>query len=40
MGVAGIKVDFIDRDDQEAIRWFEIIASAAAKRKLMVDSTV
>jgi alpha-glucosidase len=36
-GVAGLKVDFIDRDDQLAIRWFEEIAAAAAKRKLMID---
>ncbi|MEJ2880005.1 glycoside hydrolase family 97 protein [Pedobacter sp. GR22-6] len=37
LGAAGIKVDFIDRDDQLAIRWFEQIAKAAAKRKLMVN---
>lgn len=37
LGAAGLKVDFIDRDDQEAIRWFEQIAKAAAKRKLMVN---
>lgn len=37
IGAAGIKVDFIDRDDQLAIRWFEQIARAAAKRKLMVN---
>lgn len=36
-GVVGIKVDFIDRDDQEAIRWFEEVAAAAAKHKLMVN---
>lgn len=36
-GVVGIKVDFIDRDDQEAIRWFEEVAAAAAKYKLMVN---
>lgn len=36
-GVAGIKVDFIDRDDQEAIRWFEEVAAACAKHKLMVN---
>lgn len=36
-GVAGLKVDFIDRDDQEAITWFEKIAEAAAKRKLMIN---
>lgn len=37
IGAAGIKVDFIDRDDQLAIQWFEQIANAAAKRNLMVN---
>lgn len=37
IGAAGIKVDFIDRDDQLAIQWFEEIAKAAAKRNLMVN---
>lgn len=37
IGAAGIKVDFIDRDDQLAIQWFEQIAQAAAKRNLMVN---
>ncbi len=37
LGVAGIKVDFFDRDDQLAIQWFELIAKEAAKRKLMVN---
>lgn len=37
IGAAGIKVDFFDRDDQLAIAWFEKIAKAAAKRKLMID---
>ncbi|MBO9152205.1 glycoside hydrolase family 97 protein [Chitinophaga sp. GCM10012297] len=37
LGAAGIKVDFIDRDDQQAIQWFEQIARAAAKRNLMVN---
>jgi alpha-glucosidase len=36
-GAVGLKVDFIDRDDQLAIRWFEDIASAAAKKKLMIN---
>ncbi|HEY9046851.1 MAG TPA: glycoside hydrolase family 97 protein [Ohtaekwangia sp.] len=36
-GVAGLKVDFFDRDDQLAIKWFEDIAAAAAKHKLMVN---
>ncbi|NRF37343.1 glycoside hydrolase family 97 protein [Pedobacter foliorum] len=37
IGAAGIKVDFFDRDDQEAIQWIELIAKEAAKRKLMVN---
>jgi alpha-glucosidase len=36
-GVAGIKVDFIDRDDQLAIEFYERLAHEAAKRKLLVD---
>lgn len=36
-GVAGIKVDFFDRDDQIANQMYERIASEAAKRKLMVN---
>lgn len=36
-GVAGLKVDFIDRDDQLAISWFERIAAAAAEQKLMIN---
>lgn len=36
-GVAGIKVDFIDRDDQDAINFYERLAREAAKRKLLVD---
>lgn len=36
-GVKGIKVDFIDRDDQEAITWFEKIAASAARYQLMVN---
>ncbi|NJM94279.1 MAG: Retaining alpha-galactosidase [Cytophagales bacterium] len=36
-GVAGVKVDFIDRDDQLAIRFYERLAAEAAKRQLLVD---
>jgi alpha-glucosidase len=36
-GVAGIKVDFIDRDDQLAVNFYERLAREAAKRKLLVD---
>ncbi|GAA4307015.1 glycoside hydrolase family 97 protein [Mucilaginibacter gynuensis] len=37
LGAVGIKVDFFDRDDQEAISWLELIAKEAAKRQLMVN---
>jgi alpha-glucosidase len=36
-GVAGVKVDFIDRDDQLAIEFYERLVKAAAKHKLLVD---
>ncbi|MFS4456125.1 glycoside hydrolase family 97 protein [Maribacter sp. 2304DJ31-5] len=36
-GVAGTKVDFIDRDDQLAINFYERIAAESAKRQLLVD---
>lgn len=37
LGAVGIKVDFFDRDDQEAINWMEQIAEAAARKQLMVN---
>ncbi|MGM9738208.1 MAG: glycoside hydrolase family 97 protein [Candidatus Cryptobacteroides sp.] len=36
-GVSGLKVDFFDRDDQLAMRWYEDIAREAAKHHLMVN---
>jgi alpha-glucosidase len=36
-GIAGVKVDFIDRDDQLAIEYYERFAAEAAKYKLLVD---
>ncbi|MEM6763912.1 MAG: glycoside hydrolase family 97 protein [Bacteroidota bacterium] len=36
-GVAGIKVDFIDRDDQIAVNFYERLVRESAKRKLLVD---
>jgi len=36
-GVAGVKVDFIDRDDQMAINFYERCGREAAKHKLLVD---
>lgn len=36
-GVKGIKVDFMQRDDQKMVAFYERTAREAAKRKLMVD---
>ena len=36
-GIAGVKIDFMERDDQEMVNWYEKITAAAAKHKLMVD---
>ncbi len=36
-GVKGIKVDFMQRDDQKMVNYYERVAVEAAKRKLMVD---
>jgi len=36
-GVRGIKVDFMDRDDQKVVNFYKKVASEAAKRKLVVD---
>lgn len=36
-GVAGIKVDFMDRDDQPMVDWFHRILSQAAEHHLLVD---
>ena len=37
MGVKGFKVDFMDRDDQEMVRFVYDVAKTAAKYKLLVD---
>lgn len=37
IGIKGIKVDFMDRDDQKIVNFYRRCASAAAKRKLIVD---
>jgi alpha-glucosidase len=36
-GVKGIKVDFMDRDDQKIVNYYKKVAAEAAKRKLIVD---
>ncbi|RPJ51477.1 MAG: glycoside hydrolase family 97 protein [Acidobacteria bacterium] len=37
LGIKGIKVDFMDRDDQKIVNYYWTIAAEAAKRKLLVD---
>jgi alpha-glucosidase len=36
-GVAGIKIDFMDRDDQEMVNWYHDIIKCAAQNQLLVD---
>lgn len=36
-GIKGIKVDFMQRDDQDMVNYYEKVAKAAAKRKMLVD---
>ena len=37
LGAKGLKIDFMDRDDQDAVESIERIAAAAAKRHLVID---
>lgn len=36
-GIAGVKIDFMDRDDQEMVNWYEAVVKEAARNKLMVN---
>jgi alpha-glucosidase len=36
-GVAGVKIDFMDRDDQEMVNWYEETVRKAAEHHLVVD---
>ena len=36
-GLAGVKVDFMERDDQEMVNWYETITKCAAAHHLMVN---
>ncbi len=36
-GAAGIKVDFMDSDDQDMVRWYHQLARKAAKHHLVID---
>lgn len=36
-GVVGVKIDFMDRDDQDMVNWYRRIAKATAENHLMLD---
>lgn len=36
-GIAGVKIDFMDRDDQDMVNWYRDIIKCAADNRLMVD---
>jgi alpha-glucosidase len=36
-GVAGVKIDFMDRDDQEMVNFYRRVAAKAAQHHLMLD---
>ncbi len=36
-GIAGVKIDFMDRDDQEMVNWYEKMTRAAANHRLMIN---
>lgn len=36
LGIAGVKVDFVDRDDQVAVNWVEQVAKDCADNEMMV----
>ncbi len=36
-GIAGVKVDFMDSDDQERVNWYTNVVKLAAEHHLMVD---
>jgi len=36
-GIAGVKIDFMQRDDQEMVNWYHKVCKLAAKHHLMLD---
>jgi alpha-glucosidase len=36
-GIAGVKIDFMDRDDQWMVEWYRRVAKKAAEHRLMLD---
>jgi len=37
LGISGIKFDFMNRDDQDMVRFYHHVAEEAAKRKMIID---
>lgn len=36
-GIAGVKIDFMDRDDQQMVAWYRRVVDLAAQHHLMID---
>jgi alpha-glucosidase len=36
-GIAGVKIDFMNRDDQQMVNWYRRVAETAAQHHLMLD---
>jgi alpha-glucosidase len=36
-GIAGVKIDFMNRDDQQMVDWYRRVVAAAAQHHLMID---
>ncbi len=36
-GIAGVKIDFMNRDDQQMVAWYRRVAEVAAQHHLMLD---
>jgi len=36
-GIAGVKIDFMERDDQDMVNWYATVVEMAAKHHLMLD---
>ncbi len=36
-GIAGVKIDFMDRDDQQMVAWYHRVVALAAQHHLMID---
>lgn len=37
LGLKGIKIDFLDRDDQDMVEWYHTLLAKAARHRLLVD---